>query len=155
MQTNLEGKTVLITGGAMGIGRATALAFAREGARLALVDIDRAALEDVAGEIENIGSTASLGVGDLSSETGVRAAIDDALKPTQGAVDVLVNNVGSGAVRTFDELTDAEWDKTFQLNFMSYVRAIRVLLPTMRQSGGVIVNNASDLARPPEAVPID
>jgi NAD(P)-dependent dehydrogenase (short-subunit alcohol dehydrogenase family) len=155
METNLAGKTVLITGAAMGIGRATALAFAREGARLALVDIDRASLDEVAGEIKKIGGTVSLGIGDLSNDDGVKSAIGQALDSTGGAVDVLVNNVGSGAVRTFDQLTDAEWEKTFQLNFMSYVRTIRLVLPIMRERGGAIVNNASDLARQPEAVPID
>ena len=69
---------------------------------------------------------------------------------------MLVNNVGSGFVRTFDQLTDDDWDKTLQLNFMSYVRAIRHVLPGMRERrSGVIVNNASDLARQPEPVPND
>ena len=146
MQTNLEGKTVLITGAALGIGRATALAFAKEGARLALVDIDGENLQSVKAEIEGIGGTASLGIGDLSSDVNLKGALTKALAPSDGKLDVLVNNVGSGAVRTFDDLTDAEWDKTFQLNFMSYVRAIRHVLPVMRESGGVIINNASDLS---------
>ena len=69
---------------------------------------------------------------------------------------MLVNNVGSGFVRTFDQLSDEDWDKTLQLNFMSYVRAIRLVLPGMRERrSGVIVNNASDLARQPEPVPND
>ncbi|WSG98159.1 SDR family oxidoreductase (plasmid) [Rhizobium johnstonii] len=60
-----------------------------------------------------------------------------------------------GAIRTFDQLTDEEWEKTFSLNFMSYVRATRKLLPILRERKGVIVNNGSDLARQPEPVPID
>ena len=69
---------------------------------------------------------------------------------------MLVNNVGAGAWRLFDDLSDEDWDKTLQLNFFSYVRAIRVVLPAMRAAGrGVIVNNASDLARQPEANPLD
>jgi len=155
METGLAGKTVVITGSAMGIGRATALAFAREGARVALVDRDGDACEGVAGEIRSLGSEASIGLGDLSTDAGVRTAITAALKPFGGAPDVLVNNVGSGAVRTFDELTDEDWDKTLQLNFMSYVRATRLLLPAMRERGGAIINNASDLARQPEPVPVD
>jgi NAD(P)-dependent dehydrogenase (short-subunit alcohol dehydrogenase family) len=155
MQTNLGGKTVLISGSASGIGRATALAFAREGARLALVDIDRPGLESLAVEIKDIGSEASIGIGDLSGDAGVRSAIGDALKPYGSALDVLVNNVGSGAVRTFDQLTDEDWDKTMQVNFMAYVRATRAVLPILRERGGAIVNNASDLARQPEPVPVD
>jgi NAD(P)-dependent dehydrogenase (short-subunit alcohol dehydrogenase family) len=149
METNLAGKIVLITGAARGIGRATALAFAREGARLALVG-------KVTGEIRAMGREAAAGIGDLSSSEGVGAGIAEAIKAFGSEVDVLVNNVGSGAVRTFDQLSDKDWDDTFQLNFMSYVRASRVVLPIMRRRGsGVIVNNASDLARQPEPVPID
>ena len=93
---------------------------------------------------------------DLSTGRGVDAGIDAVLQDYGGQVDMLVNNVGSGAIRTFDQLTDEAWDKTLQLNFMSYVRACRKVLPMLRQrTGGVIINNASDLARQPEPVPID
>lgn len=155
METNLRGKTVLITGAAKGIGKATALAFAKEGARLALVDIDRAETASLVAEIKKMGGEAAAGFGDLSTDAGVKAGIAEALKGYGSALDVLVNNVGAGAVRTFDQLTDEEWDKTMQLNFMSYVRATRAVLPIMRQRGGVIVNNGSDLARQPEPVPVD
>jgi NAD(P)-dependent dehydrogenase (short-subunit alcohol dehydrogenase family) len=69
---------------------------------------------------------------------------------------VLVNNVGVGAVRTFDDLSDDDWHETLDLNFLSYVRAIRWALPGMRErASGCIVNNASDLARQPEPNPLD
>lgn len=156
MDTNLKGKTVLITGAAKGIGRATALAFAKEGARLALVDIDRAETASLVAEIKKLGGEATAGIGDLSTSAGVNAAIGEALTGYGSALDVLVNNVGAGAVRSFDQLTDEDWDRTFQLNFMSYVRASKAVLPVMRQRGsGVIINNASDLARQPEPVPVD
>lgn len=154
METNLKGKTVLITGAAKGIGRATALAFAKEGAKLALVDIDKDDLATLVAEIKDLGSEAATGIGDLSTAGGVKDSIAAATKG--GKVDVLVNNVGSGYVRTFDDLTDEDWDKTLQLNFMSYVRSVRAVLPGMREQGsGVIINNASDLARQPEPVPND
>ncbi|NKQ88937.1 SDR family NAD(P)-dependent oxidoreductase [Rhizobium ruizarguesonis] len=155
METGLKGKIVFITGAANGIGRATAVAFAREGATLGLVDIDEKALAEVKVEVAAAGGTAHTAKADLSTGTGVSAGLDELLKATGGAVDVLVNNVGSGAIRTFDQLTDEEWEKTFSLNFMSYVRATRKLLPILRERKGVIVNNGSDLARQPEPVPID
>ena len=146
MEMNLRGKTVLITGAAKGIGRATALGFAKEGSRLALVDIDRADLESLAGEIKSMGGEAAYGIGDLSTANGVTSSVAEALRNYGSSLDVLVNNVGSGAVRTFDQLSDEDWEKTIQLNFMSYVRATRAILPGMRQKGsGVIINNASDL----------
>lgn len=152
MKTGLEGKVVLITGAAKGIGRAAAESFAAEGAKLALLDIDAEALADLSGALDTETATA---VADLSTKAGVEEGIAAALAPHGGAVDVLVNNVGAGYVRGFDDLDDEEWQRTFELNLFSYVRAIRTVLPTMRERGGVIVNNASDLAKQPEAVPID
>jgi NAD(P)-dependent dehydrogenase (short-subunit alcohol dehydrogenase family) len=95
-------------------------------------------------------------VADLSTEKRVADGIKSGLASYGGTLDVLVNNVGSGSVRTFDQLSDADWDATMNLNFMSYVRACRTVLPLLRAKGsGVIINNASDLARQPEPVPVD
>jgi NAD(P)-dependent dehydrogenase (short-subunit alcohol dehydrogenase family) len=152
VDTGLGGKVVLITGAAMGIGRATAEAFAGEGARLALVDLAGDQLEELAG---SVGVEAATAVADLSTREGVEEGIASALSPYDGHVDVLVNNVGTGYVRSFDDLDDDEWQRTFDINFFSYVRATRAVLPVMRERGGVIVNNASDLAKQPEAVPLD
>jgi NAD(P)-dependent dehydrogenase (short-subunit alcohol dehydrogenase family) len=157
MDTGLAGKGVIITGGATGIGRATAVAFAREGARLALVDLDTAAAEETAracGELS--GATTATVTADLADGPGVADGIAEAIAALGGEADVLVNNVGTGFVRTFDDITDEDWIATLNLNFLSYVRATRAVLPRMRERGtGVIVNNASDLARQPEPNPID
>ena len=132
------------------------MGFAKEGARIAAVDIDKDDLASLVTEIKAMGGEAASGIGDLSTADGVRSSIAEALKGYGSNIDVLVNNVGSGAVRTFDQLTDEDWDQTLQLNFMSYVRSVRAVLPAMRQRGsGVIINNASDLARQPEPVPND
>jgi NAD(P)-dependent dehydrogenase (short-subunit alcohol dehydrogenase family) len=155
MDSKLVDKVVLITGAAMGIGRETALAFAREGANLALLDIDEVELNAVKAEAAKIGVKVSATVTDLSSGKGVLQGVTDGLAAFGGGLDVLVNNVGTGAVRTFDQLRDEDWNATFNLNFMSYVRTCRAVLPLMRAKGGAIVNNASDLARQPEPVPID
>jgi NAD(P)-dependent dehydrogenase (short-subunit alcohol dehydrogenase family) len=156
MDTGLKGKIVLITGAAQGIGRATALAFAKEGAHLALLDIDEGSLAEVKAEAEKSGVKVAVETTDLSTEAGVNSGIDKVLAAYGGQLDILVNNVGTGFIRTFDQLSDAEWDSTLQLNFMSYVRACRKVLPILRERpGAVIINNASDLARQPEPVPID
>jgi len=156
MDTGLQDKIVLVTGAAKGIGRATALAFAREGAQLALLDIDADGLAEVKSEAEAIGVGVAVAATDLSTGCGVSEGIDALLQVYGGQLDILVNNVGSGAIRTFDQLTDEAWEATLQLNFMSYVRTCRKVLPILRQrTGGVIINNASDLARQPEPVPID
>jgi NAD(P)-dependent dehydrogenase (short-subunit alcohol dehydrogenase family) len=155
MDSKLSGRVVLITGAAMGIGREAALAFAREGANLALLDIDEKELATVKAAATKIGVKVSTAVADLSTDKGVSQGVSNGLAAFGGEIDVLVNNVGSGAIRTFDELSDDDWNATFNLNFMSYVRTCRAVLPRMRARGGAIVNNASDLARQPEPVPID
>lgn len=151
MELGLAGKNVVITGAAMGIGRSIAEQFVAEGAFVGLVDIDGDALADVAGRL---GTKVATGVADLSTRFGVESGLG-AVMDDLGDVDVLVNNVGAGYVRSFDSLDDADWMATFELNFLSYVRATRLALPGMRERGGAIVNVASDLALQPEAVPID
>jgi NAD(P)-dependent dehydrogenase (short-subunit alcohol dehydrogenase family) len=154
MDFGLSGTKVLITGAATGIGRATARGFAAEGAALCLLDIDEAALDATAASLEGA-QTVHKVIADLSTGEGVTKAMKEAMSAA-GGVDVLFNNVGSGAVRGFDDLDDAAWQQTLDLNFFSQVRAIREVLPLMReQGGGAIVNNGSDLARQPEAIPID
>lgn len=156
MDTGLRGKTVIVTGAASGIGAATCRLFVAEGARVAGIDIDQDGLERVRAEAGSEAGEVVPVRGDLSTAPGVGDAVNQAIAKLGGRVDVLVNNVGTGAVRTFDQLDDLAWQQTFELNFMSYVRTTRAVLPVMREQGsGVIVNNASDLARQPEPVPVD
>lgn len=150
MQTGLNDKVVVITGAASGIGAATARAFAAEGARLALLDVDDARLSALAEELRPL-TEVSTATADLSTELGVAEGLDTALTTFDGHVDVLFNNVGAGSLGTFDSLTDRDWESTLQLNFLSQVRAVTHVLPTLRRNGGVIVNNASDLGRQPIA----
>ena len=154
MRLDLEGKNVLITGAASGIGRAAAALFAEEGSNLAMVDIAEDRLNDVATELGD--RVVATGIGDLSTLIGVEQGIGQALAPLAGRVDVLLNNAGSGVSRTFDEITDEDWIATLDINLLGCIRVTRLVLPLMRAAGsGAIVNNASDLARQPEANPMD
>jgi|HubBroStandDraft_6_1064221.scaffolds.fasta_scaffold83420_2 NAD(P)-dependent dehydrogenase (short-subunit alcohol dehydrogenase family) len=154
MRLDLDGRNVLITGAASGIGRAAAALFAEEGANLALVDIDEDGLREVAGELGD--RVVGTGFGDLALLSGVEQGIGEALAPLAGSVDVLVNNVGAGVSRTFDQISDEDWLATLNINLLSCIRVTRLILPSMRSAGhGAIVNNASDLARQPEANPMD
>jgi 3-oxoacyl-[acyl-carrier protein] reductase len=156
METGLSGKIVLITGAASGIGAATARAFAAEGARLALLDLDDEGLTILAEATRAGAGEVATAVADLSTREGVERGVGEVLTGFAGQVDVLVNNVGVGAVRTFEELSDDDWHRTFDVNFLSYVRTIRATLPVLRgRTGACIVNNASDLARQPEPNPLD
>lgn len=153
MDLELQGKRAIVTGAATGIGRATVLALVREGVTVAALDIDEGALSDLVAAAPE-GSVMAV-KSDLASGPGCAAAAEEGLRQL-GGLDILVNNVGSGAVRQFDDITDDDWHATMELNFMSYVRVTRACLPALRKSpGAAIVNNASDLARQPEALPLD
>lgn len=155
MELSLHKKRAIVTGAASGIGRATSLALATEGVDVIGLDIDEPGLTALRSEANDLSGSVRTEVANFADAdetvTGIRQATE-----VLGGLDVLVNNVGSGAVRTFDELSDEDWQSTIDLNFMSYVRSIRTALPVLRTSQNpVIINNASDLARQPEAVPAD
>ncbi|MFF2317839.1 SDR family NAD(P)-dependent oxidoreductase [Arthrobacter sp. NPDC058097] len=155
MELELTGKKAIITGAATGIGRATALLLTAEGATVAALDIDKSALSELEELAADNPGRIVPSVVDFTQATATTEAVT-AIIDQLGGLDLLINNVGSGAVRTFDELTDEDWSRTIELNFMSYVRTIRAALPALRQAAApCIVNNASDLARQPEAQPVD
>lgn len=137
----LKGKIAVVTGGAHGIGRALCRALHFEGARLAVVDIDRPAAEVVAEEIEGI----ALGA-DVSRESDVIAAVDR-VEAALGPVDMFVSNAGvafgdgpEGAASAPDDY----WRACLDVNLMAHVYAARVLIPRMKKrGGGCLVNVAS------------
>jgi NAD(P)-dependent dehydrogenase (short-subunit alcohol dehydrogenase family) len=150
-----SGRTVVVTGSATGIGRATIDAFAAEGARVVAVDIEYDVLQ---GHIAESGLRDSVTPvrADLSTAEGVAAAAEEALRVCGGAPDVLVNNVGAGRLKTFEELTDDDFHRTFELNFFSMVRMCRAVVPAMYEAGhGAVVNVTSDLSRQAEDTIVD
>jgi 3-oxoacyl-[acyl-carrier protein] reductase len=135
VELGLAGRRAIVTGGSRGIGAATAAVLCTEGARVAVIGRDRAALDRVAAE-----TGAHAVVADLATADGVAdgiAACLDAL----GGVDVLVNNAGASPSGSFDDVSDEQWQASFDLKVMGYVRAMRAVLPAMRAQGaGRIVN---------------
>ncbi|MGF9663184.1 SDR family oxidoreductase [Arthrobacter crystallopoietes] len=155
MELSLSGKKALITGAGSGIGRATALELVAEGCTVAALDIDEGLLKQLSADAAAGPGTVLTLAADFSRADDTTAKVQAALDEL-GGLDLLINNVGAGSVREFADLTDEDWQKTLDLNFMSYVRSIRAALPALRQSSApVIINNASDLARQPEAMPVD
>jgi NAD(P)-dependent dehydrogenase (short-subunit alcohol dehydrogenase family) len=156
MDLGLTGRTALITGAASGIGKATAAVLAAEGARTILVDRDKDGLNAAVAELPPATAGHVTVSADLSTAEGVEAAMREALDAAHGEIDVLVSNAGTCEWRSLDQLTDADWHATFDLNFMALVRAVRFLLPGMRERArGSIVITSSDLARQPEISPAD
>jgi 3-oxoacyl-[acyl-carrier protein] reductase len=136
----LENRVCVVTGSTEGIGRETARLLAEEGARV--VTSGRREAAPGVGEALHVAA-------DLSLPHGPR----DLIATTEeqiGAVEVLVNNVGFAEIRSFDELTDDDWEQLWQLNVMSYVRAIQAVLPGMQERGsGRIVNVSSTAGKRP------
>jgi len=140
MDLGLGGKACVVTGSTGGIGLETARLLVAEGARV--VTSGRSGPP-------GIGETLHM-QGDLAEPDAPGRVVDAAVRAL-GGLDVLVNNVGFAVQARFEDVPDADWDAMWQLNVMSYVRAIRAALPHLRASRGAIVNVSSTAGKRPSA----
>ncbi|GLI02887.1 SDR family NAD(P)-dependent oxidoreductase [Phytohabitans aurantiacus] len=145
MSSGLENSSVVVTGAASGIGRATALRFAREGANVVVADLNADAAKDVVAEIEAAGGTAVAVAGDLSDQSVVDQVVRTAVS-TFGGLDVLVNNAGiMDTMSAAADVADAEWERVLRVNLTAPFLLTRAALPHMLAKGkGAIVNTASE-----------
>jgi meso-butanediol dehydrogenase / (S,S)-butanediol dehydrogenase / diacetyl reductase len=145
-----EGKVALITGAASGQGRAAALLFAEEGARVVVSDVNGDGAEEVAGEIKSSGGEAVAVATDVSREVEVKAMIEATIEAF-GRLDVLFNNAGVGysaadrfTMASVVETPEEDWDAVLAINLKGVAMGCKHAIPVMeRQGGGAIVNNAS------------
>ena len=151
MASMFSGKVVLVGGASRGLGYACARAFAREGARLAIVSRDGEAIDAAAASIAaETGSETVAVAADLSTATGVKRFVDAALRRF-GGIDVLVTNTGGPPAGPFAAHDDAAWQEAFDGLLMSVVRLCRAVVPIMRRrGGGRIIHNASFTVKEPE-----
>jgi 3-oxoacyl-[acyl-carrier protein] reductase len=140
LELGLTDRVSLVTGSTEGIGRETARLLAEEGARV--VTCGRREGGPEVGEALHIAA-------DLSQPAAPHDVVT-AVEEQVGPVEILVNNVGFAEIRAFDEVTEEDWEQLWQLNVMSYVRAIQAVLPGMRERGaGRIVNVSSTAGKRP------
>jgi 2-hydroxycyclohexanecarboxyl-CoA dehydrogenase len=138
----LEGKTALVTGGASGIGAATARRLAAEGARVAIGDVNEDGAKAIAGELD--GFACALDVTDTVSVRAAVAATGQAL----GAIDVLVNNAGTDLFSYFVNSDEGLWDFVLGVNLRGVLAVTHAVLPSMQERRvGAIVNVASEAGR--------
>jgi 3-oxoacyl-[acyl-carrier protein] reductase len=146
----LSGKTAIVTGASQGIGRAIAHALAAEGADLVLTARRQEQLDEVAREVEKAGVQAHVVAADVTDVQAAATIFASALD-RYGRVDVVVNNAGKGSPKPLLDLTDDDWQHSFELNFMSAVRLALAAVPHMRERGtGRIINIASRAGREPD-----
>jgi len=145
----LAGKVALITGAGSGIGRATALLFAEEGAKVALVGRTAAKLQAVAAEIASESSCAHWVTADLSRRAEARRAVDEAAQHF-GGLDVVINNAGISRQRRLLEVDEPLWDEMMAHNLKNPFWVAQFAIPWLRRrGGGTIINISSSLGLKP------
>jgi len=140
----LQGKVAIVTGAAMGLGEAIARRFAREGARVAGVDVKREPIEALAKELQNAGGEALALTGDVGkAEDGLRIAQE--VERRWGGVDILVNNAGVLPSReTILATSEADWDETMRVNVKGVFLMSKAVVPVMLKKGaGSVINMSS------------
>ena len=141
---NLDGKVAFVTGAASGIGRATALAFAREGANVVVADIDQSGNQDTVGMIEDLGGQAVAVVCDVTRSEDVQTSLTTTVNRF-GRLDYAFNNAGAEQrPKLTADITEEEWDRIITINLRSVFLCLKYEIPLMLQhGGGAIVNTSS------------
>jgi 3-oxoacyl-[acyl-carrier protein] reductase len=150
MDMGLKGAVAVVTASSQGLGKATALGLAQEGANLVMCARGTERLEEAAREIhERTGVEVVVVPADVSTEQGIAAVIAAAMERF-GRIDVLVTNAGGPPPGDFTKHSDETWQKAFELNLLSVVRLIRAALPYLQVSGrGRIINFSSTSVKQP------
>jgi len=140
----MSAKIALVTGGGRGIGRACALALARDGARVVVTGRTRSEIDQVAGELDDAGGGAVAIPADLSDRASLDALVAQ-ITGEVGRIDILVNNAGIAESAPLARITDGSWDRIMEINATAPFRLCRALIPAMIDAGwGRVINLASN-----------
>ena len=143
MPGSLNGKCAIVTGGASGIGLATALAFAREGARVAIIDLDGGLIDGAVKQLRRGGAEAAGFVASVTDHAAIRSAVEG-IEHELGPPDALMNNAGAVCLGRVDKTKIADWDRVMATNVGGTFLVSRAVLPCMlERRGGAIINVGS------------
>jgi len=143
MAGQLQGKSALVTGGAGGIGRATAVLFAREGAAVTMIDLDQEAGREVVSVVSGAGGRAIFECADVTCAADCKRVVERSVQKF-GGIDVLFNNAGIIRRASVVEISEEDWDAVMAVNVKSIFLMCREVIPVMtRAKGGSIINTAS------------
>jgi NAD(P)-dependent dehydrogenase (short-subunit alcohol dehydrogenase family) len=143
LKNQLDSKVAIVTGGASGIGRATALLFAGEGAAVVITDVNKASGQAVAADIANNGGRAVFEAGDVTCAADCQRVVERAEREF-GRIHILFNNAGIIRRASVIELSEADWDRVMAVNVKAIFLMSRQAIPMMEKSGGgSIINMAS------------
>ncbi|MCM3568723.1 SDR family oxidoreductase [Neobacillus mesonae] len=149
MDLELKGKTAVILASSQGLGFAIAERLIREGTNVVISGRNEEKLKSKCSELETIGAgKPTYQKADITNTEDIKQLISHAVE-TFGSIDILVNNAGGPPAGSFEELTDEQWQDSFELNLLSYVRTIREALPYLKKKGGKILNIASSSIKEP------
>ena len=141
--TGLKNKVAIITGAASGIGRATAIALAKEGAKIVLVDLNNKRAETTEEEIKQLGEECIFVDTDVADAKRVEQAIQQAVQAF-GTIDIVFANAGiNGTVAPIEDLTPENWDETLTTNLKSTFLTVKYAIPHMKKNGGSIIVTSS------------
>ena len=151
MELQLENKVAIVTGGTQGIGKATALRLAKEGAGVVIAARSKERLDSVAREITTAGGRAAAVQADVSRAQDCGRLVSEAVRAF-GRLDILVNNAGTSATGDFEAVSDETWQADLDLKLFAAIRLARLAIPHMKkQGGGRIINITNIGAKQPRA----
>ncbi len=138
----LDAKTALVTGGGKGIGQAISERFAKQGARVYILDVDEKGAAETIGRIQEAGGIGFFEPCDVTRPAQVREAVDS-IAAAAGSIDIVVNNAGIAHIGTAESTTPEDLDRLLDVNVKGVAHVLRATLPHLKEKGGAVLNMAS------------
>lgn len=143
--TYLKGKTALITGGSRSLGKATAIALAKEGVNIAITGRDTKKLEETATELKALGVNVTYAAFDVANQKAVNAGIEKIAKQFP-QIDILINNAGIAGLGSVEEMPTAKWEEIIQVNVLGVYYVAKAVIPLLKANGGGDIINVASTA---------